>query len=371
MQVYSGQGRLPKHFVSRQRLALPAAVSYWVHALGGTPLLCLHRPVDAGLVREIWQGIVPQLRQLGLLPEGAGAAAEPSLTLVFDREGWSPALFRELRQVGIAVVSWRKGKQAERWPESEFAEATIPLRTPLGEATLEGRLAERKVNLGARCPAREIRFWGERRLRGTGKGGQPRQPRELAGRPAATQRQPALVTTHPSLAAAQVAGLLRSRWNQENFFKYMRSEFGLDSLPEHALVEVEPDTWVVNPAWRQIDKALKQARNRAGHLRRKRALAASAEPAAARELDAQIEACEKTVEGFTVALQVTDKHVPAGRIVGRGEATDAAGAAAPADADTAHAGLPGRDRDGGGAGTATGQSRDRSQPAQGALPQRR
>ena len=314
VQVYSGQGRLPKHFVSRQRLALPAAVSYWVHALGGTPLLCLHRPVDAGLVREIWQGIVPQLRQLGLLPEGAGAAAEPSLTLVFDREGWSPALFRELRKVGIAVVSWRKGKQAERWPESEFAEVAIPLRTPLGEATLEGRLAERKVNLGARCPVREIRFWGERRLRGTGKGGQPRQPRELAGRPAATQRQPALVTTHPSLAAAQVAGLLRSRWNQENFFKYMRSEFGLDSLPEHALVEVEPDTWVVNPAWRQIDKALKQARNRVGHLRRKRALAASAEPDTARELDAQIQACEETVEGFAVALQVTDKHMPAGEL---------------------------------------------------------
>jgi hypothetical protein len=79
VQVYSGQGRLPEHFVTRQRLALPAAVSYWVQALGGAPLLCLHRQLDDGMVREIWTGIVPQLRQLGLLPEQAGAHGEPSL----------------------------------------------------------------------------------------------------------------------------------------------------------------------------------------------------------------------------------------------------------------------------------------------------
>ena len=38
----------------------------------------------------------------------------------------------------------------------------------------------------------------------------------------------------------------------------MRSEFGLDSLPEHVLVELDEDAWVVNPAWCQIDQALKQ-----------------------------------------------------------------------------------------------------------------
>ena len=247
VQVYSGQGRLPKHFVTRQRLALPAAVGDWVQALGGAPLLCLHRQVDDGMVREIWSGIVPQLRQLGLLPEGPGAAtSEPRLTLVFDREGWSPQLFRELRALGIAVVSWRKGTPIERWPES--------------------------------------------------------------------QRQPALVTTHPSLAAEQVAGLVRSRWTQENFFKYMRAEFGLDSLPEHALVDVDEQAWVINPAWRAIDKALKQARNQVGHLRRKRALEPTAKTDAARQLDAQIGACDKLVEGFVLARQVTDKHMRAGAL---------------------------------------------------------
>lgn len=312
VQVYSGQGRLPKHFVTRQRLALPAAVSYWVQALGGAPLLCLHRQVDDGMVREIWSGIVPQLRQLGLLPERAEADSEPRLTLVFDREGWSPQLFRELRKVGIAVVTWRKGAQEQRWPQSEFGAVSIPLRTPLGEAEAEGQLAERAVELGAGCAAREIRFWIDRRLRGTGKGGQARQPRQLAGAPSDTQRQPALVTTHPSLAAEQAAGLLRSRWTQENYFKYMRAEFGLDSLPEHALVAMEDDAWVVNPAWRVINKALKQERNKVGHLRRKLALQPNAKTDKACALQAEIAASEKLVEGFEVARKVTAEHMRAG-----------------------------------------------------------
>ncbi|MDE0698490.1 MAG: hypothetical protein OXH76_21945, partial [Boseongicola sp.] len=39
VKVYAGRkGRLPKHFVSRQKLCLPASTSYWVNALGGRPL---------------------------------------------------------------------------------------------------------------------------------------------------------------------------------------------------------------------------------------------------------------------------------------------------------------------------------------------
>ena len=310
VQVYSGQGRLPKHFVTRQKLALPASVGDWVHALGGAPLLCLHRQIDAGMVSEIWNGMVPQLRQLGLLA-GAGA---PRLTLVFDREGWSPRLFRELRALGIAGVTWIKGSQAQRWPDSDFREAVIPVRAPGGSARLEGQLAERPYALGAGCQAREIRFWIDRRVRGTGQRGQPRKPLELAGRPGPEQRQPALLTTHPDLPAEQAAGLLRSRWTQENFFQYLRAEFGLDTLPEHALVEVEADAWVVNPACRTIGKALKQARNSVGNLRRKLALQADAGSAPARALEARIQTCDQTIQGLLLARKVTDQHILAGEL---------------------------------------------------------
>ena len=263
--------------------------------------------------RDLWGNGRPQLRQLGLLA-GAGATAAPRLTLVFDREGWSPRLFRELRALGIAVVTWIKGPQAQRWPDSDFREAVIPVRAPGGSARLEGQLAERPYDLGAGCQAREIRFWIDRRVRGTGQRGQPRKPLELAGRPGPDQRQPALLTTHPDLTAEQAAGLLRSRWTQENFFKYLRAEFGLDTLPEHALVEVEADAWVVNPACRTIGKALKQARNSVGNLRRKLALQADAGSAPARALEARIQTCDQTIQGLLLARKVTDQHILAGEL---------------------------------------------------------
>ena len=273
VKVYTGQRNLARHFVSRQRLSLPAAAGFWANVPGGAPLLALPQEVDPGLRRALWDDLLPELEQLGLLPPpAADPAQEPLLTLVFDREGWSPEMFLALRARGVACVTWIKGEQAVRWPEAEFSPTDIPLRTPLGVETGRGQLAERPLDLlDGDLPAREIRFWIEERERPSGRSGQPRKARRLAGRPSAGRRQPAILTTHPSLPAAEVAGLLRSRWAQENVFKTLRQEFGLDSLPQHAVQEVEPATLVVNPAMRVIEKALKKNRRQAGKLRREQA----------------------------------------------------------------------------------------------------
>ena len=91
----------------------------------------------------------------------------------------------------------------------------------------------------------------------------------------------------------------------------MRAEFGLDTLPEHALEEVDGQAWIVNPAWRRIDKALKQERNTVGHLRRKRAAQKDAKSEAARELDARIQACDRTIAGLLRARRTADTHIQA------------------------------------------------------------
>ena len=46
---------------TRQKLCLPASVSYWVNALGGAPLLCLHKALDPKLVKAIEHDVVPHL----------------------------------------------------------------------------------------------------------------------------------------------------------------------------------------------------------------------------------------------------------------------------------------------------------------------
>ena len=52
---------------------------------------------------------------------------EPALTLVFGREGWSPALFRRLAKRGVAVIIWHKAFKGVDWPETAFHRVAVPV----------------------------------------------------------------------------------------------------------------------------------------------------------------------------------------------------------------------------------------------------
>ena len=101
-------------------------------------------------------------------------------------------------------------------------------------------------------------------------------------------------------------------------FKTLRQEFGLDSLPQHAVQEVEPATLVVNPAMRVIEKALKKNRRQAGKLRREQAQLRGRRAQSARTRRAAVAAGIATVEGRIAGLEraraSTHSHVPAGEL---------------------------------------------------------
>ena len=254
--------------MSRDRLKLPAAAGYWLHAPGGAPLLCLHKQVDPGMVAELRSAIVPQLEALGLLEPRPGAGElEPRLTLAFDREGWSPQLFAQLQARRIACVTWREGPQQERWLDAEFRAAEIPLRTPFGEESGRGCIAERAMTLlQSKLTVREIRFWIDER------------------QPPAGRRQPAIVTTHPTKPAEQVAG----------------------------------GTRVVNPGSREIGKGLDRLKARSGRLRRRQAqLGRKSTPKARAErqrVKAEIQAVEKDIAGLERVRRYAPSHVLAGEL---------------------------------------------------------
>ena len=249
VKVYTGRnGRLPKHFVARQKLRLPASVSYWINALGGAPLLCLHKAMDPKLVKAIEHDVVPQLQHLGVVTEAApdltGApTGTPELTLVFDREGWSPDLFKRLARRGIACITWHKNFKGADWPQEDFHTFEVSIHGPAGTSMTAVELAEQPIMLRNGLLVRQIR----RRL--------------------ANGRQVAVITTHPQMPLAQVAGAMFSRWSQENFFKYLREQFNLDALPSHDLVPLAPDTRVVNPVRRALEKSIRRVRSRLAAVR--------------------------------------------------------------------------------------------------------
>ena len=294
VKVYAGRnGRLPKHFVARQKLCMPASVSYWINALGGMPLLCLHKALDPKLIKALEQDVVPHLQHLGVVPEAAPDltkpdAGVPALTLVFDREGWSPDLFKRLARRGIACITWHKNFKGQDWPQEEFRTLEVPIHGPAGTSTTTVDLAEQPIVLRNGLTVRQIR----RRL--------------------ANGRQVPVVTTHPQMPLVQVAGAMFSRWSQENFFKYMREQFNLDSLPTHDLEPLDPDAQVVNPVRRALEKTIRRVRSRLATARNRLAEAQEHHRDTATRLDADAKALAAELDQLKQQRADTPTHVRAG-----------------------------------------------------------
>ena len=295
VKVYAGRkGRIPKHFVARQKLCLPATASYWVNALGGKPLLCMHQSFDPKMVKALERDIVPQLETLGVLKADAPDltqphSGEPALTLVFDREGWSPNCFRRLARRGIACITWHKNFKGVDWPDSDFNTFEVPIDGPAQARKMSVALAEKKVILLNGFKVRQIR------------------------RKMDNGRQMALITTDPYMPMRQVAGALFSRWSQENCFKYMRQEFNLDALPTHDLEALPPDTVVVNPARRKLEKELRKFTTRLGSLRN-RAAAKSKKGHDTASLPTQIEALELDMQEHKAQRTQLPTHIRAANL---------------------------------------------------------
>jgi len=80
VRVYNGKRKLPKAYVTRRRLAMPATTDYWVHDREGDLVLVITAPADEGLVERLG----PILEEIKALA-GEGRV----LTIVFDRGGWN------------------------------------------------------------------------------------------------------------------------------------------------------------------------------------------------------------------------------------------------------------------------------------------
>lgn len=224
VRPYHGhQHRLPETHVARRRLCLPATTDFFVNDQQAAPVFLITAPANAKLIRMLRTAILPELRrQLG---------PERRVTVIFDREGWSPTLFAELLPAGFDVLTYRKGK-SRRWPVQAFAEVT---------GTVAGRavtytLAEKRVRLRNGLQLREVR-----RLTATG-------------------HQTAVLTSRTDLPAVELAARMFARWQQENFFRYMRHSFALDALVTYAAEPADPTRTVPNPARQRVRTQLAELR---------------------------------------------------------------------------------------------------------------
>jgi transposase len=224
VRAYHGEKhRLSKTHVARRRLCMAATTDYWINDKSAEPLFVITGEANERLIAVLRERILPEVRRL------VGARR---VTVVFDREGWSPKLFAELYPAGFDVMTYRRGRY-RRWPRSMFG---------VVQGRVEGRrvsyeLAEKTVRIGPGFTMREVR-----RLRAEG------------------TRQTAVLTTRWTMPILQVAWRMFARWRQENFFRYMREHFALDALASRRVQPVDPARSIPNPKRRKLEKRLASMR---------------------------------------------------------------------------------------------------------------
>jgi transposase len=254
VRVYHGKHKIPKAHVAQLRLAVPGTTDYYVNDKQGEPLMVVTAEANAGMVKMLL-ALAPEIRAL------VGQRRRP--TLVFDRGGWSPKLFAQLLVRQFDVLTYRKGR-IEKIPERLFR---------IHRARIDGREIEYRLH-----EKRVLLLKGHLKLR-------------QVTRLSADGHQTTILTSRLDLKAIEVAYRMFERWRQENFFKYMRDEFEIDALAEHAVEPDDPTRTVPNPARRDLDAQIKAARAEESKLAQKYGRAALDNPEAARP----------TARGFKIA----------------------------------------------------------------------
>ena len=298
VRVYHGdQTALPRHYVARERLCLRATTDYWINAMDGQPFLYVNKEVDPGLIATLKGEVIPWLEgSVAKTPEQERRLAEDPrahwFTVVFDREGYSPEFFEQMRRKRIAILTYHKFPK-EDWRAEEFATHSVQLAA--GE-TVTMKLAERGAQLSNKQWVREIR-----KLTDSG-------------------HQTSILTTNFQAPMTALAVSLFARWTQENFFRYMREHFGLDHLIEYGTEPVPDAISVVNPQWRKLDSQLRSKTGKRHRLAAQfGALALSEDPTESElhgfqqrkgRLREEIEILDLEIDNLKQVRKNTPHHIP-------------------------------------------------------------
>ena len=265
VRAYHGERTISKAYVARRHLAMPATTDYWINDRGGDPLLLITAELDASLAKAFPELLRRVRATLGKRP----------VTIVFDRGGWSPKLFRSMINQGFDILTYRKGK---------------------GRLVNERRFVRRRAKLDGRWVTYDLHDQPVRFLKGKLR---LRQITRLCEGGHQTQ----ITTSCWELRDIEVAYRMFDRWRQENFFKYMREEFLLDALVDYRIEPEDPTRSIPNPERRALEKQCRAARAELAKIEREYGAAAAD----------NTEQYRPTMRGFKIAHGALGQQLRAAR----------------------------------------------------------
>ena len=292
---YGKKTKLPRRYVSRERLCLRGMTDYWVNDALGQPFFVVSTALTGGLLSMLREEIIPRLLEdVPNQPSLSALEVDQALhrfVLLFDREGYSPAFFEEMfLKHRIACMTYKK-YPGDDWPESEFNEEEVVFKN--GEK-ITINLAERHLDI-----SRHFWVWEIRKLSENG-------------------HQTAIISSNYKADRVEIAAGMFQRWSQENFFKYMMENFGIDRLIEYETRPISDTAQVVNPEHRAVEKEIKERKKKLKNLQAEfgemaldidetaRVMKYEAKMAELRE---QISAEEKVINELKKQRKATPKHI--------------------------------------------------------------
>jgi len=249
---YHGKHALPKAHISQRNLCAPATTDYWVNGVDGDPVFVVTATANAAMTQML-PIVIDKAEELSGGRKG---------TIVFDRGGWSPDLFKKIIEKGWHILTYRKGT-IRKHPRNSFQEQSLVIDGKERRYTL----SERNVRLRNGLKLREIA-----------------ELRDDGG-------QTIILSSHFDKNSVLLAYRMFERWRQENFFRYMKENFAIDALVDYDVEPDDPLREVPNPARKALDKKLAAARTVQAKLEREYGAAAVT----------NTEAKRPTMRGFKIA----------------------------------------------------------------------
>jgi len=123
VRVYHGKRKVRKHMVNRMGRCKKSIVDYWVHDGNGAPIL----KIDGDYNDSVQRIVKDELGEIH-----AWVGQDQWLTVIVDREVWSPQLFDHLRSEQVYIVTYRKNRNAD-YPASEFTKTVVLPKRPKGK----------------------------------------------------------------------------------------------------------------------------------------------------------------------------------------------------------------------------------------------
>ncbi|WP_460432841.1 putative transposase [Arachidicoccus ginsenosidivorans] len=305
--LYHGhKTEMPKRYVTRYKLCLSGSTDYWVNNKIGEPFFVVNETINTGMIDVINQRILPQLeKDTPNQPTEEQLKADPKLhkmMIICDRECYSIEFFAGLWEKRVAICTYRKNVKT-KWPEEEFVDYELVDEYGNMENV---KMSEQVVTLNKKNDQNENISIQCREVRKRNKSG----------------HQTAIITTNWKLSVVEIGQFMFSRWCQENYFKYMAENFGLNAIASYAKVEIPDTKTIVNPAYRDltsrkkaVSSKLTRAENKLGRYSLKIGEANEEDKNYKKYLKHQSEALQdielykKEKEELTAAIKDVDQHI--------------------------------------------------------------